>query len=188
MRTFLTAALFAIAAPAAFAPATLAQSIQPGIALPMADRTLQTDGGGSLTLRQAAKSGGTLVVFWANRCAWADRNAARLNELVTTYGDRFGVVLVSTTPLTAVPSPGLPVVLDGSGELIRAFGVQRAPQAFVFNAAGTLTYAGALDDSPADAGAARKRYAADALAATAAGQTPATTTSEAFGCIVRAGQ
>jgi len=183
MRTLIAAALFALAAPAA-----LAQPLTPGTALPLADRSLQTAGGGTLTLGQAAKSGGTLVVFWANRCAWADRNAARLNDLVTTYGDRFGVVLVATTPLTAVPSPGLPVVLDASGDLVRAFGVQRAPQVFVFNAAGTLTYEGAIDDSPADADAARKRYAADALAATAAGQTPATTTSEAFGCIVRTGQ
>ena len=81
--------------------------------------------------------------------------------------------------------PGACLVLD---EAQFGFGLGGADSARIFNAAGTLAYSGALDDSPADADAARKRYAADALDATAAGQTPATTTSEAFGCIVRAGQ
>lgn len=180
MRTVL-AALALLAAPAAFA-----QTLQPGAALPLATQTFQTAAGQSFALGSAARSAGTLVVFWANRCAWADRNAARLSDLVTTYGDRFGIVVVATAPVTA--PAGVPVVLDPAGQLVRAFGVQRAPQAFVFDGSGTLAYAGALDDSPADAAAARTRYAWNALDAVASGQAPAVTTSEAFGCIVRVAQ
>ncbi|MCA0270213.1 MAG: redoxin family protein [Bacteroidetes bacterium] len=178
MRTLLAAVALALA------PAAVAQPLQTGAALPLASQSFATADGQTLTLGGAAKSAGTMVVFWANRCAWADRNAERLTNLVTTFGDRFGVVVVSSTPLAAAPG-GVPVVVDGTGALVRAFGVQRAPQAFVFNASGTLAYTGAFDDSPADAAAARKHYAADALTAVAAGQTPAVATSEAFGCIVR---
>lgn len=168
------------------APAAVAQPLQTGAALPLATQTFTTADGQTLTLGGSAKSAGTMVVFWANRCAWADRNADRLASLVSTFGDRFGIVVVSATPLAAAPA-GVPLVVDESGALVRAFGVQRAPQAFVFTAAGALAYTGAFDDSPADADAARKRYAADALTAVAAGQTPAVATSEAFGCIVRSG-
>jgi peroxiredoxin len=80
------------------------------------------------------------------------------------------------------------VLLDPSGSLGRAYGATATPHMFVINAAGTLVYAGAIDDkpssNPADIPKARN-YVRDAIAAAADGKAMSPAMTRAYGCSVK---
>jgi peroxiredoxin len=80
-----------------------------------------------------------------------------------------------------------PVLLDESGTVGRSYGAKTTPHCYVIDKAGTLVYAGAIDDgSPGKIG--KTNYVEKAVNAVLAGETvsPAETTS--YGCGVKYGK
>ncbi len=180
--------------------AASAQELPLGSPLPLADQTFSRADGQSGTLASLAGSKGTVVVFWANKCAWVDRYEDRLLGLAREYGAQgYNFVLVNSfngaTDANEAPdksaaratakSYAVPYVTDAGGALAKALGAARAPQVFVFDSNKSLVYVGAIDDSPSDAAAAKQRFLSDALRAGSAGKAPETTRSEALGCLIR---
>ena len=78
-----------------------------------------------------------------------------------------------------------PYLSDVASDLARAFGATRTPQAFVFDAAGTLVYSGAIDDSPGDPDNVGKEYLRDALGALSRSEPVDVPETKAFGCMIR---
>lgn len=82
------------------------------------------------------------------------------------------------------------VILDGKGEIGRAYGAKTTPHMYVINAKGELAYKGAIDDKPsanhADVKIA-KNYVRAALNALAEGKSVATRVTRAYGCSVKYG-
>ncbi len=86
-----------------------------------------------------------------------------------------------------------PILLDESGSVGHAYGATNTPHMFVIDAAGTLVYRGAIDNSPDGAGEAPTdgklvRYVDDALADLAAGRPVRTPSTKAYGCSVKYGR
>lgn len=85
----------------------------------------------------------------------------------------------------AAPSAYL---LDGGGDIGRAYGAKTTPHIYVITPTGTLAYQGAINDRPtadkADALAGRN-HALAAVAAVKAGQQPAPATTRPYGCSVK---
>lgn len=177
-----------------------AQELPLGSPMPLSDRSFPGVDGSAATLGSLAGQNGTVVVFWANRCAWVDRYEARLMELASQFGSQgYRFVLVNSFNAASDENESaarsaarardkgynVPYLTDADGALARALGAVRAPQVFVFDGNRSLIYVGAIDDSPADAASAQHRFLHDALTAGASGQTPATTRSEALGCLIR---
>ena len=85
----------------------------------------------------------------------------------------------------AVPAHYLP---DPSGTVGRAYGATTTPHMFVINPAGTLVYAGGIDDRPtasaADIAGARN-FVTLALADLAAGRPVATPSAKPYGCSIK---
>jgi peroxiredoxin len=85
----------------------------------------------------------------------------------------------------AVPTA---VLLDHDGKTGRAYGAKTTPHVFVVDGAGTLVYAGGVDDKPstdqADIATARNHVAA-ALAEVTAGKPVTTASTQPYGCGVK---
>ena len=81
-----------------------------------------------------------------------------------------------------------PVLLDESGAVGRAYGASTTPNVFVIDAAGTLAYAGALDNAPlGKADGPVTNYVTAALADLAAKRAVATPSTKPYGCSVKYG-
>lgn len=90
-----------------------------------------------------------------------------------------------TTKRNASPSA---VLLDPTGSVGRMYGATNTPHMYVIDKAGTLVYAGAIDDRPTSrrsdvAGA--QNYVRAALQSVAAGQPVRTPVTRAYGCTVK---
>jgi peroxiredoxin len=85
----------------------------------------------------------------------------------------------------AVPTA---VLLDSTGAVGKMYGATNTPHMYVVDTAGTLVYAGAIDDKPTTrksdvAGA--QNYVREALQAVATGQPVKTPVTRAYGCTVK---
>ncbi len=77
---------------------------------------------------------------------------------------------------------------DADGKIGHLYGAKSTPHMFVIDKAGTLAYAGAIDDTPtADPAdiATAKNYVTRALKALSEGQPVAVKTSQPYGCFVK---
>ncbi len=82
---------------------------------------------------------------------------------------------------------GYPILLDESGSVGKSFGAKTTPHMFVIDKAGTLVYAGAIDN-----GSGNKigdvNYVDKALTQVLAGETVSTPETKAYGCGVKYGK
>jgi thiol-disulfide isomerase/thioredoxin len=172
-----------------------------GDPLPTVDASLKrVDDGTAVRPNRLTGEAGTVVVFWSNRCPWVDRYEGRLMRMAKEFqGKGVAFVLVNANDGAADPRESLqasreraraagydvPYVRDETGAFARAVGAKRTPHAFVFGPDNRLVYAGAVDDSPADADGVTEPHLRNALEALVAGRTPPTTTTRAFGCMIR---
>lgn len=80
------------------------------------------------------------------------------------------------------------VILDGQGDIGRAYAAKTTPHMYIINGEGTLLYKGAIDDTPsarpADVKIA-KNYVRVALASLAAGEDIAENSTRPYGCSVK---
>lgn len=172
------------------------QEIPLGSTMPLADRALPNASDGRMTLAQAAGERGTVVIFWSNQCPWVDKYERRIFALVEAFQGRgVGFVLVNANDPTAFPEEsqaqsarenyGVPYLMDEGSQLARALGASRTPHVFVFNDAGTLVYAGGIDDSPADADNVENRYLQDVLQSLVEDTPVDVAKTKAFGCTIK---
>jgi peroxiredoxin len=90
-----------------------------------------------------------------------------------------------TTTRKASPTA---VLLDPTGVVGKTYGATNTPHMYVIDKAGTLVYAGAIDDRPTtrrDDVQGAQNYVREALQAVAAGQPVKTPVTRAYGCTVK---
>jgi hypothetical protein len=80
------------------------------------------------------------------------------------------------------------ILMDTNGDIGRAYGAKVTPHMYVIDPAGTVIYAGAIDDkrsaNPADVKSATN-YIAAALTDARSGKPVATAASNAYGCTIK---
>jgi peroxiredoxin len=77
-----------------------------------------------------------------------------------------------------------PVLLDDTGDVGRAYGARTTPHMFVIDPAGTLVYAGGLDDAPMGKGGSTN-YVDACVTELDAGRPVSTPSAKAYGCSVK---
>lgn len=142
-----------------------------------------------------------LVVVWScNHCPYVQAYEDRLIALARDYAER-GVRMVAINSNSAVSHPedsfermieraqakgfNFDYLHDESQDIARAYGAQRTPEVFVFDADRRLRYHGGIDDSwdnPRAVSRTPLRAAVDALLA---GVEPKPTSTPAVGCTVK---
>ena len=141
-----------------------------------------------------------LAVVWScNHCpyvlAWEDRMSAIQRD----YADRgFQLVAISSNDAERYPADSFdamrahaaekdfpfPYLYDEDQSAARAYGPERTPEVFLFDADRRLVYHGAIDDSR-DEETVSEQYFRDAIDAVLAGNEPATSETPPVGCSIK---
>lgn len=191
------------AAPGALAPATTAAAGSAAVGKPAPDFTLTDLDGKAVHL--ADYRGKTVVLEWFNpECPFV-KLAHGKGSLRTMAAEESAKGVVWLAINSGAPGKqghgrevnvkgkadfGLthPILLDETGAVGKSYGATNTPHVFVIDPAGTLVYAGALDDTRGgepEPGEAVKNYVALALQSVATKQPLAETTTKAWGCSVK---
>jgi peroxiredoxin len=192
MRLRLLLATMLLAAPAA--------ALDIGAMAPKADVKMKSVDGREVSIADIAGKQGTLVVFTCNHCPWAKAWEQRIASLGNTYATRgVGVIAINANDPKEHADDGydgmvdraktlglkFPYVVDNGSAVARAFGAERTPEAFLFDAQGRLVYHGTIDDNAEHADQVKEAYLANALAAVAAGKPVEVKETKALGCSIK---
>jgi thioredoxin-related protein len=179
---------------------TMKDPLPLGSDVPKADNKLKDISGKEITLKEAVKKNGLLVMFSCNTCPVVINNQARTKEIcqfATTKS--IGVVLLNSNEANRKNSESLSSMQDyakGQGfnwyyaedknnELADAFGAARTPECFLFDKNGKLVYHGAIDDSPSDAAGVNRHHLKEAINEVTAGKEVSVKQSKSVGCSIK---
>ena len=138
--------------------------------------------GKEVSLKEATKKNGLLVMFSCNTCPFVRKNQQRTKE-IAAYALRndVGVILLNANAAERENGDSFEAMqqyakeqgynwfyaVDDKNVLADAFGATRTPENFLFNKNGKLVYHGAIDNNPEEEDVTRKhlRIAIDEMLA-----------------------
>lgn len=191
----------ALAGAVLLAPAAArADALALGSKAPKADVAMVNVDGKDQTIAGVAGKKGTLVVFTCNSCPWAQAWEKRIVALGNAWPKKgVGVIAINANDPSLKSEDGMdemkararslgmtyPYVMDATSDVARAFGATRTPEAFLFDADGTLVYHGAIDDNAREPAKVQARYLENAMQALTAGKKIELAETKAFGCTIK---
>lgn len=190
----------ALAAAGLLLTATCAAGLDLGAAAPEQAVKMKNVDGRMLSIGEVAGGKGTLVIFTCNHCPWAKAWETRIVELGNTYAKQgIGVIAINSNDPVAFKEDSFDAmvkrakdrgyqfayVVDAGSQVAKAFGAERTPEAFLFDANGKLVYHGTIDDNAEKPDAVTEPYLQDALKSVAAGQPVAVGQTKALGCGIK---
>ena len=193
-RTFAATSL-ALATIACLPQAANAQDASAVVGQPAPAFTLQDETGATHTLSDYA--GRVVVLEWTNpECPYVVRHytADTMETLSSELGDGVVWLAVNSSHFNTADDSAAwkgaegfayPTLLDTDGSVGRLYGARTTPHMYVIDAAGTLAYAGAIDDNPRGTNDAPTNYVGAAVTALLAGDSPAVSSTEPYGCSVK---
>lgn len=170
-----------------------------GADMPKADYEMKDITGKKVTLKDAKKKNGLLVMFSCNTCPYVIKNQQRTKDIgAYALKNNIGVVLVNSNEAQRESDDSFEAmkqyakdqgynwyyVVDEKSELADAFGANRTPENFLFNKEGKLVYHGAIDDNPDESGVTRK-HLAEAINEIVSGKDVTVPTSKSVGCTIK---
>ena len=179
---------------------TMKDPLPLGGGVPKADNKLKDISGKEITLKEAIKENGLLVMFSCNTCPVVINNQARTKEICQFATKKsIGVVLLNSNEANRSGSESLSAMQDyakaqgyswyyaedKNNELADAFGANRTPECFLFNKEGKLIYRGAIDDSPSDAASVKRNHVKEAINEELAGKEVSVKQSRSVGCSIK---
>lgn len=170
-----------------------------GAGMPLGDYKMKDVSGKTITLNEAKKANGVLVMFSCNTCPYVVKNQQRTID-VSNYALKsgIGVVLVNSNEgqrsgddsfnamQQYAKSQGYQwyYTVDENSKLADAFGANRTPECFLFNKEGKLVYHGAIDDNPSAASGTRA-HLKEAINEMLANKEVSVKTSRSVGCSIK---
>lgn len=156
-------------------------------------------GGDQMSLEEAFGRNGLVVVFECNHCPYVVASISRMNAMAQDcQQNEIGYVGInSNDPLVYEndsfanmekrAQKGMPYAYlhDSEQEVAHAYGAERTPEFFLFNAQRQLVYKGRMDDSPRDPNDVGVRDLDGAISAMLSGKEPDVTVTQSIGCSVK---
>ena len=151
------------------------------------------------SLAEYADAPALAVVWSCNHCPYVQAWEGRMVAIQRDYGERgFRVVAINSNDADAYPEDSFPemqaraaregfnfdYLFDEDQSVARAYGPERTPEVFLFDAERRLVYHGAIDDSR-DERAVASHYLRDAIDAVLAGGQPPVAETPPVGCSVK---
>ena len=179
------------------------QPIEPlplGSPIPNPEIKMKDITGKEVSLKDAKTSKGLLVMFSCNTCPYVIKNQTRAYEACKyAQGMGIGVAILNSNEAKrgdddsydAMKSYGKDqgynwfYLVDYNSKLADAFGANRTPECFLFNADGKLVYHGAIDDNPQDAASVSRKHLIQAIDETLAGKDVSVKESKSVGCTIK---
>ena len=171
-----------------------------GSEMPKADVKMKDISGKEISLQDAKKKNGLLVMFSCNTCPYVIKNQERTKEICKYATDNnIGVVIVNSNEAQRssddsynamkeyAQSQGYKwyYVVDQNSSLADAFGANRTPENFLFDKTGKLVYHGAIDDNPTDASSVTRKHLKEAISEMVNDKDIAVKTSRSVGCTIK---
>ncbi len=171
-----------------------------GASIPKADLKLKDISGKEVSLKDAKKKNGLLVMFSCNTCPWVIKNQSRTNEIANyALSKEIGVILLNSNEsqrddadsysemkeYAAAHGYKWYYAVDANNVLADEFGANRTPECFLFNADGKHVYHGAIDDNPGDAGSVTRRHLKMAIDETTIGKDVSVKETRSMGCQIK---
>lgn len=195
--------LFTLLPVTAIALLSLKPSIDPlplGATIPVADVKMQDISGKEVSLGEAKTAKGLLVMFSCNTCPYVIKNQSRTYEVCKyANGMGVGVALLNSNEAKRGDDDSFEemkkyatdqgyhwnYLVDKNHKVADAFGANRTPECFLFDANGKLVYHGAIDDNPSDATAVTRKHLLVAIDELLAGKDIAVKESKSVGCTIK---
>lgn len=171
-----------------------------GSTMPNATNKMKDISGKELSLSEAKKDNGLLVMFSCNTCPYVIKNQDR-TKTISAYAlqQNIGVVVVNSNAALRNNADSYEAmkayakeqgyqwnyVVDENSALADAFGANRTPECFLFDKDSKLVYHGAIDDSPADANNISREHLKVAINETVAGKAVTVKESRSVGCTIK---
>lgn len=171
-----------------------------GSAIPGAEIKMKDISGKEVSLKDAKTSKGLLVMFSCNTCPYVIKNQGRTNEVAKYALDNgIGVALLNSNEGKRSEDDSYDAMkdyakgqgynwyylVDNNSTLADAFGANRTPECFLFDADGKLVYHGAIDDNPSDAGAVSRKHLVSAMDEMKSGKEVSVKQSKSVGCTIK---
>jgi len=171
-----------------------------GAAMPKAEVKMKDVSGKEVTLRDAAKKNGLLVMFSCNTCPYVIKNQQRTTEVANYANTKdIGIILVNSNEGQRSDDDSYAAmqqyankhgykwnyVVDENSELADAFGAKKTPECYLFNKAGKLVYHGAIDDNPSNESAVSRKHLKEAMDQLLKGEEISVKTSKSVGCSIK---
>lgn len=173
-----------------------------GSPLPKSDLRIKDVSGKEISLQQARRTNGLLVMFTCNTCPYVIRNQSRTKEVCNYAGNHeIGVVLLNANEgdrnsgnsfaemQSYAKAQGYQwyYALDNNSVLADAFGASRTPECYLFDKNGILVYHGAIDDSPGDPSQVKRHHLQNAIDEMVAGKEITVKETRSVGCSISRG-
>jgi thioredoxin-related protein len=171
-----------------------------GSKVPKSDVKMKDVSDKEITLNDAFKANGLLVMFSCNTCPYVIKNQDRTKQISKhALDNNVGVVLVNSNEGQRDDEDSFEAMkryakeqgynwsytVDQNSVLADAFGAMRTPECFLFNKDQKLVYHGAIDDNPSDAGNVTRVHLKEAINEMVAGKDIAVKTSRSVGCSIK---
>src|SRR5689334_17644332 len=171
-----------------------------GADIPKADLKLKDISGKEVSLKEAKKKNGLLVMFSCNTCPWVIKNQARTKEIASyALSKEIGVILLNANEGQRDDADSYSEMkeyataqgykwyyaVDANNVLADEFGANRTPEVFLFNAEGKHVYHGAIDDNPGDESGVSRQHLKIAIDEIVAGKDVSQKESRSMGCQIK---
>lgn len=176
------------------------RSIAIGSSVPMADTKMKDISGKGVSIKDATRRSGVLVIFSCNTCPYVIRNQSR-TKMLAAYAKQndIGVILVNSNEggrsegdsfsamqaYAKMQGYDFYYVMDTGSTVADAFGATRTPEVYLFDAKGILQYKGAIDDNPGDARMVKRAHSREAISEMISGKTISVKESRSMGCAIK---
>jgi hypothetical protein len=193
--------LFILPAVALLASFSIRETSLPiGAVMPKADVRMKDISGREISLQEAKKENGLMVMFICNTCPVVKMNADRVKQVCAfAAAHQVGVVLLNSNEAerdggnsySDMQSFGKEqgfqwyYALDKNSEIADAFGAARTPECFLFDKDGKLAYHGAIDDSPGDPDQVKRHHLRSAIDELSAGKQVSVKETRSIGCSIK---
>jgi thioredoxin-related protein len=170
-----------------------------GSYIPKANLKLKDVSGKEITLSDARRENGLLIMFSCNTCPVVLKNQSRTKEICQyAVGQKIGVVILNANEgdrsngnsFTAMQSYAHQqnynwfYALDKNSELADAFGANRTPECYLFDKNAKLVYHGAIDDSPGDMNNVKRHHLKEAVDELISGKEVSVKETRSVGCSI----
>jgi thioredoxin-related protein len=174
-------------------------SLQIGALLPKADLVMKDVSGKSISMQQAKKENGLLVMFSCNTCPVVIANQSRTKQICRyALDNKIGVTVINSNEggrngdesfgsmqsYARDQSYQWFYLLDKKNVIADAFRANRTPECFLFDKNNKLVYHGAIDDSPGDISNVKHHYLKEAINELAAGKNITIKETRSVGCSI----
>jgi len=179
---------------------TFGDPLKIGSSMPKADLKLKDISGKEISMKEAKKDNGVLVMFSCNTCPYVIKNQERTVAISQfAQNKKIGVILLNSNEALRGDDDSYAAmqqyakdqkykwsyVVDKDHEVADAFGANRTPECFLFDKDLKLVYHGAIDDNPSDAGNVKRYHLQEAINEMVAGKDISVKESRSVGCTIK---